>query len=229
VTCWRRRRDDAGERGGGYTTSRIVGASLGGQTALLSEALLGGGRGLRACAGLILVDITPTMELAGVQRIVGWMLEKASEGFASLEEAAAAVKAYQPHRTRAVNLRTLRKNLRQRGADGRGTGTGIRASCPGTRPRRGAARRCASRPAMATAVTTTAGSRRTRSVRSRTRLRLPGSSSRRSRRKSTEARALHEAAVAVVHGVRRRAVGERRRMVLRERRAQTRCAFRGRV
>ena len=107
----------------------------------------------------------------------------------------------------------------------RGTGTGIHflsGHTPG-------ARRRASRPAMATAVSTTAGSRRTRSVRSRTRLRLPGSSSRRSRRKSTEARALHEAAVAVVHGVRRRAVGERRRMVLRERRAPTRCAVRGRV
>ena len=103
---------------GGGPPPFVVGASLGGQTALLSKALLGGGRGARACAGLVLVDITPTMELAGVQRIVGWMLEKASEGFASLEEAARAVAAYQPHRTRPVNLRTLRKNLRRK-RDGR--------------------------------------------------------------------------------------------------------------
>ena len=40
---------------------------------------------------LVLVDITPRQEREGVDRIVGFMLDRAVEGFASLDEAADAV------------------------------------------------------------------------------------------------------------------------------------------
>jgi non-heme chloroperoxidase len=91
----------------------VVGASLGGMTALVAA-----GEEPRAdvCA-VVLVDIAPRMERDGALRIIGFMLAR-PEGFASLEEAADAVAAYQPHRDRPPDARGLEKNLR-RGADGR--------------------------------------------------------------------------------------------------------------
>ena len=90
----------------------VIGASLGGIAAMLAE----GERGDVARA-LVLVDIAPRMEPAGVARIAAFM-RGAPEGFASLEEVAAAVQAYQPHRDRPVNLQSMRKNVRV-GPDGR--------------------------------------------------------------------------------------------------------------
>ncbi len=84
----------------------IIGASLGGITAMLAE----GERGEVAKA-LVLVDIAPRVEPAGVARIAAFMTG-APEGFASLEEVAVAVQAYQPHRDRPVNLQSMRKNVR---------------------------------------------------------------------------------------------------------------------
>lgn len=91
----------------------IIGASLGGLSGILAL-------GARAdlLAGLILVDITPKMNMDGVAGINRFMMAKAYEGFGSIEEAADAVAAYLPHRPRPKNLDGLRKNLRQR-KDGR--------------------------------------------------------------------------------------------------------------
>jgi pimeloyl-ACP methyl ester carboxylesterase len=92
----------------------LVGASLGGLASLLAEGDLAPG----TCRALVLVDITPRMEPDGVRRIVGFMLDRVEEGFGSLEEAAAAIAEYQPHRPPPSDLRGLSKNLR-RDPDGR--------------------------------------------------------------------------------------------------------------
>jgi pimeloyl-ACP methyl ester carboxylesterase len=92
----------------------VVGASLGGFAAILSEGDLAPGL-MRA---LVLVDITPRVNLDGVARIHGFMRERTNEGFVSLADAADAVARYLPHRRRPPTAEGLRKNLRQR-ADGR--------------------------------------------------------------------------------------------------------------
>jgi peroxiredoxin len=91
----------------------IVGASLGGLTSmlLLGEVAPGSAR------GVVLVDIVPDMEPAGQQRIGAFMMDRAYDGFGSIEEVADAVAAYNPHRARPTDLSGLRKNLRER--DGR--------------------------------------------------------------------------------------------------------------
>jgi len=86
----------------------VVGASLGGLAGLLVDGEYAPG----AMAALVLVDITPRQEAAGVDRIVGFMLDRAEEGFTDLDEVADAIAAYQPHRERPTNLDGLRKNLR---------------------------------------------------------------------------------------------------------------------
>ncbi|MDO6459509.1 alpha/beta hydrolase [Granulosicoccaceae sp. 1_MG-2023] len=93
----------------------IVGASLGGIAALLAE---GEDHGHDHFSAIVLVDITTRLRREGVEKILGFMGEKANEGFASLEEAADAIAAYLPHRPRPQSLDGLAKNLR-RGADGR--------------------------------------------------------------------------------------------------------------
>lgn len=91
----------------------VVGASLGGMTALLTEAKLGPG----FLSELVLVDITPKTDPEGVERIISFM-QSNPEGFGSLEEAAEAVAGYLPHREKPKDVSGLRKNLR-RGEDGR--------------------------------------------------------------------------------------------------------------
>lgn len=91
----------------------LVGASLGGMTALLTE----GEAQQPVSTAVVLVDITPRVEQQGVERIRAFMTGK-PEGFASLEEAADAVAAYIPHRPRPKDLSGLAKNLRK-GPDGR--------------------------------------------------------------------------------------------------------------
>lgn len=90
----------------------IVGASLGGLTAMVAL-----GHGKDVARALVLVDVTPKIEVEGVQRI-GDFMRSGFNGFASLEEAAEAIAAYQPHRRRPPTLDGLRKNLRLR-EDGR--------------------------------------------------------------------------------------------------------------
>ena len=70
----------------------VVGASMGG---LVGIALAG--QALDACRGLILVDITPRWEAAGVERILAFMRAH-PEGFSSLDEAAEVIAGYLPHR-----------------------------------------------------------------------------------------------------------------------------------
>ncbi|MDG2026645.1 MAG: alpha/beta hydrolase [Acidimicrobiales bacterium] len=91
----------------------LVGASLGGLTSLL----LLGQDAPGASRGLVLVDIVPNMEKKGTDRIASFMMANAESGFASLEEAADAVAAYNHHRDRPPSIDGLRKNLRER--DGR--------------------------------------------------------------------------------------------------------------
>jgi pimeloyl-ACP methyl ester carboxylesterase len=93
----------------------IVGASLGGLGALL--AIAEAPEPERVASALVLVDVAPKLELAGINRISEFMLGGA-DGFASLEDVADAVAAYQPHRPRPADLTGLRKNVRQR-PDGR--------------------------------------------------------------------------------------------------------------
>ena len=93
----------------------IVGASLGGIAALLAE---GEDKAHDHFSAIVLVDITTRLRRQGVDRILGFMGEKADEGFASLEEAADAIAAYLPHRPRPKSLDGLAKNLRL-GEDGR--------------------------------------------------------------------------------------------------------------
>ena len=96
----------ADEAGG--TRPALVGASMGG---IIS--LLGLGRRPDLGRALVLVDVATRMEEEGVGKIQAFM-RGAPNGFASVEEAADAVAAYQPHRPRPKNVSGLRKNLRQR-------------------------------------------------------------------------------------------------------------------
>jgi pimeloyl-ACP methyl ester carboxylesterase len=84
----------------------IIGASMGGMTVLVAE----GERG-KVARALVLVDIVPRIELEGVEKI-GAFMGAAPSGFASLEEVADAVAAYQPHRKRPRNIEGLRRNVR---------------------------------------------------------------------------------------------------------------------
>jgi pimeloyl-ACP methyl ester carboxylesterase len=72
--------------------SVLVGASFGGLVGLLAQA-----RHPHLFRALVLVDITPRWETAGVARIMAFMRAH-PDGFASLEEAAATIAAYLPHR-----------------------------------------------------------------------------------------------------------------------------------
>ena len=90
----------------------LIGASMGGITSLVAE---GDRPGL--ARALVLVDVAPRVEPAGTQRILDFMAA-APDGFASLEEVAAAIAAYNPHRKRPSSLEGLKKNVRQ-GDDGR--------------------------------------------------------------------------------------------------------------
>lgn len=92
----------------------IVGASLGGITALEAHAVVGHDDIFSA---VVLVDIAPKVENAGSRRVVSFMMAN-PDGFADLDEAAAAIAAYNPHRPPPANSGGLAKVLRQ-GADGR--------------------------------------------------------------------------------------------------------------
>jgi pimeloyl-ACP methyl ester carboxylesterase len=90
----------------------VVGASLGGMVALLTE----GNAETSLMSGIVLVDIAPRTESKGVDRIVSFMTGK-PEGFATLEEVADAISVYNPHRKRPKDLSGLARNLRS--VDGR--------------------------------------------------------------------------------------------------------------
>jgi pimeloyl-ACP methyl ester carboxylesterase len=95
----------------------LVGASLGGISSLIAIAEDDQGTDRPVASALVLVDVAPRLEPEGVARIGAFMLGHL-DGFASLEEVADAVAAYNPHRPRPSDLSGLRKNVRQR-EDGR--------------------------------------------------------------------------------------------------------------
>jgi pimeloyl-ACP methyl ester carboxylesterase len=90
----------------------VLGASMGGLTAMVGE-----GENPGLLRALVLVDVAPSIEPDGAEKIAAFMRSGAG-GFAGLEEAADAIAAYNPHRPRSRNLDGLRKNLRRR-PDGR--------------------------------------------------------------------------------------------------------------
>jgi pimeloyl-ACP methyl ester carboxylesterase len=90
----------------GAERAALVGASLGGGTSLLAV-----GEGLVAATALVMVDVAPYIEPAGVSRIQAFM-SQSPEGFDSLEDVADAIASYQPHRARPRRLDGIAKNVR---------------------------------------------------------------------------------------------------------------------
>lgn len=82
-----------------------VGASMGGLIGMMAEAAQPG-----LFDALVLVDVTPRWESAGVNRILEFMRAH-PEGFASVEEASAAVASYLPHRAQRSDPGRLNKML----------------------------------------------------------------------------------------------------------------------
>jgi pimeloyl-ACP methyl ester carboxylesterase len=93
----------------------LIGASLGGLSSLV--AIAEAPAGTTVASGLVLVDVAPRLEEEGIARIAEFMLGNL-DGFASLDDVADAVAAYNPHRPRPSDLSGLRKNVRLRD-DGR--------------------------------------------------------------------------------------------------------------
>lgn len=83
-----------------------IGASMGGLIGLLAEAESGAG----LFEALVLVDVTPRWEEAGVGRMLDFMRAH-PDGFASVAEASAAVAQYLPHRTQRSDDGRLRRML----------------------------------------------------------------------------------------------------------------------
>jgi pimeloyl-ACP methyl ester carboxylesterase len=90
----------------------LVGASMGGLVGMLAQAERG-----PLFRALVLVDITPRWESAGVERILAFM-RAYPDGFASLDDAADAISAYLPQRRERKTPKQLRALLRQ-GSNGR--------------------------------------------------------------------------------------------------------------
>jgi len=90
----------------------VIGASLGGIAALLAEGDAERDTGANLFSALVLVDITPRVDMSGVAKVLGFMRANAKEGFGSIAEAAQAVAEYLPQRPRPKSNEGLKKNLR---------------------------------------------------------------------------------------------------------------------
>ena len=89
----------------------VIGASLGGIASLIAEGdAEKTGRSL--FSSLVLVDITPRVDPDGVTKIHDFMRAYSKDGFASVDDAAAAVAEYLPHRPKPKSNQGLKKNLR---------------------------------------------------------------------------------------------------------------------
>lgn len=86
----------------------LVAASMGGLFGLLAESRWPG-----LFAAMVLVDITPRWDTAGVEKILMFMTAH-PDGFASLSQAADVISAYLPHRPRKSDA-SLRALLREDG------------------------------------------------------------------------------------------------------------------
>jgi pimeloyl-ACP methyl ester carboxylesterase len=91
--------------------AHLVGASMGGVASLIAAA-----EAPDLVRSLVLVDIVPRFAPEGVARIRRFMTAHA-DGFATLEDAVAAVRDYNPHRPPSKSPQGLLRNLRER--DGR--------------------------------------------------------------------------------------------------------------
>ena len=94
----------------GFDRAVFVGASLGGITSITVAAARPD-----LVAAIVLIDVGHRLEEDGVRKIMAFM--SAHESFASLDEAAAEIAKYLPHR-REVRRESLTRNLRRR-KDGR--------------------------------------------------------------------------------------------------------------
>nr|WP_246189328.1 alpha/beta hydrolase [Pseudoxanthomonas kalamensis] len=90
----------------------LVGASMGGLFGLLAEARWPG-----LFRAMVLVDITPRWEAAGLERILAF-ITAFPQGFDSLEHASEVIAAYLPQRRTRKSAEELREILRQN-AEGR--------------------------------------------------------------------------------------------------------------
>lgn len=95
----------------------LVGASLGGVTALAAIGESSASGNSAVANALVLVDVVPRIDPEGAAHI-GRFMAGNKKGFSTVEEAADAVSAYLPHRPRPKDVSGLQKNLRT-GADGR--------------------------------------------------------------------------------------------------------------
>ncbi len=84
-----------------------VGASMGGLIGMMAQAE---STPESLFSALVLVDITPRWEQAGVDRIMQFMRAR-PEGFASIDDAHAAVREYLPHRVNDKTPERLEKHL----------------------------------------------------------------------------------------------------------------------
>lgn len=91
-----------------HTKPALVGASMGGVTSLVAV-----GEDPALAAVLVLVDIAPNPNPAGIAHIHSFMTAH-PDGFATLDDAADAVAAYNPLRPRPTDTKGLSKNLRLR-------------------------------------------------------------------------------------------------------------------
>ena len=78
----------------------LVGASLGGFTSMLLAGELSPG----IASAVVLVDIVPSMNPSGAERIHNFMADRMVDGFASLDEVADMIAEYNPHRPRPSDL-----------------------------------------------------------------------------------------------------------------------------
>jgi pimeloyl-ACP methyl ester carboxylesterase len=85
----------------------IIGASMGGLTGILAAHRAGPD----TVTHLVLVDVVPRFEKGGSARIREFMMGNI-DGFETLEQAADAVAAYLPYRTKPRSPEGLKKNLR---------------------------------------------------------------------------------------------------------------------
>ncbi len=101
----------------------LVAASMGGLFGLLAESRWPG-----LFSAMVLVDITPRWDIAGVERILAFMTAH-PDGFASLAQAADVISAYMPHRPRKSE-QSLRALLRVKTDTAAGADIGTRAWWP---------------------------------------------------------------------------------------------------
>ncbi|MDW9247678.1 alpha/beta fold hydrolase [Burkholderia cepacia] len=87
----------------------LVGAGLGGGTSLLAV-----GEGYVDAAALVLINIAPCIEPAGVLRLQAFMRQQPN-GFGSPDEVADAIRHYRPHLAQALSEESLAFSLRYDG------------------------------------------------------------------------------------------------------------------